>query len=266
MRFKIVTAVWNSVNFFEGCADSISAQTEDYDVYVMDDGSTDGTADLVRRIAFERNWHWGTRPHNLGVPQSHWWALQEMRADAQPEDVVVFVDGDDQLAPGALTRLKSYYDDDTNMTYGQYRSEPFSPTCSLAGPYPQDVINRRAYREHSLLGRGLCWNHLRTARWRIISQLTEKDFQFHHGEWYSMSSDAVVMYPCLELSGDNFKFIPEVLYIYNSENPLSEWRKAPRDGDRVHQDVLKRQPKCEVQYEQTEEARNLRRLRGMVER
>lgn len=262
MKFKIITAVWNARDFFEGCAKSILSQTEPYDIIVIDDDSTDGTTDLAAKICQENNWLFHAHNHNTGVPYGHWEATHLI--PHEPDDVFVFVDGDDQLAPNALTRLRSHYDDQTLLTYGQYRSEPFSPTCSLAGPYPQDVINRRAYREHSLLGRGIPWNHLRTVRCSIFDQLSETDFQFRTGEWYRMSGDAAVMYPCLELAGDNFKFIPEVLYIYNSENPLSEWRKAPREGDRVHQDVLHRKPKVPVEYDPTPEAARLREIRGMI--
>lgn len=264
MRFRIVVAVWNSIDWFQGCADSISTQNEAIDVTVVDDASTDGTSDLVVKIGEARGWNWFVNEANRGVPYNHQATIETM--EAASDDVIVFVDGDDQLAPGALTTLRRYYEDPSLLlTYGQYRSEPFSPTCSLAGPYPQDVIARRAYREHALLGRGIPWNHLRTVRWSVLSQLTEQDFQFTNGEWYRMSADAAVMYPCLELAGDNFKFVPEVLYVYNSENPLSEWRKAPRDGDRVHQDVLHRKPKVQVVYEQTPEAVRLRALRGMIE-
>jgi hypothetical protein len=98
---------------------------------------------------------------------------------------------------------------------------------------------------------------------KVFRQLTETDFKFKDGEWYRMSGDAAVMYPALELAGDNFKFIEDVLYIYNSENPLSEWRKAPREGDRVHQDVLKREPKCMVEYDRDPQATILRQQRGM---
>jgi glycosyltransferase involved in cell wall biosynthesis len=261
MRFKIITAVWNSRDWIHGCAQSVLNQNEDYDVIMVDDGSTDGTSQLVEMICEQNGWQYHLNPENRGVPINHWMAISTLVA--KPEDVLVFVDGDDRLEAGALTKLKGYYEKDTLLTYGQYRSDPFSPTCSLAGPYPQDVIDRRAYREHSLLGRGIPWNHLRTVRYEIASQLTEKDFQFRDGEWYRMSSDAAVMYPCLELAGDNFKFIPEVLYVYNSENPLSEWRKAPRDGDRVHQDVLHRTPKVTVVYDPDPKAVALRIQRGL---
>ncbi len=261
MRFKIVTAVWNSKDWFSACAESILSQEERYDVIVIDDASTDGTAEDVAKYCAENRWQCYFNETNLGVPHNHWAAINLIWAE--PEDVVVFVDGDDRLEEGALTKLRGYYDDDTLLTYGQYRSEPFSPTCSLAGPYPQDVIDRRAYREHSLLGRGIPWNHLRTVRYSVLSQLTEKDFQFANGEWYRMSGDAAVMYPCLELAGDNFKFIDEVLYVYNSENPQSEWRKAPREGDKVHQDVLHRKPKVPVVYDSDPRATQLRIQRGL---
>lgn len=264
--FLILTAVWNSKDWFQACADSIKAQKEPYHVIVTDDASTDGTSSLVGEICNKNRWNYTINSQNRGVPENHWKMISSLAGPtvyAEPYDIIVFVDGDDRLEEGALTKLRGHYDDDTLLTYGQYKSEPFSPTCSLAGPYPQDVIERRAYREHSLLGRGIPWNHLRTIRYSVLSQLTEKDFQFANGEWYKMSGDAAVMYPCLELAGDNFKFIDEVLYVYNSENPLSEWRKAPRDGDRVHQDVLHRTPKVPVTYDPSPQATALRIKRGL---
>lgn len=261
MRYKIITAVWNSKDWYEQCAESILKQNEEYDVIVIDDASNDGTAEIVEKICCENGWEFHLNAYNQGVPQNHWNAINTLVANS--EDILIFVDGDDRLEVDALTKLKGYYEDDTLLTYGQYRSDPFSPTCSLAGPYPQDVIDRRAYREHSLLGRGIPWNHLRTMRYEIASQLKVEDFKFSNGEWYRMSGDAAVMYPCLELAGDNFKFVPEVLYVYNSENPTSEWRKAPRDGDRVHQDVLKRRPKVPVIFDPSPQAARLRTQRGL---
>lgn len=263
MKFHIITAVWNAAEFFEGYAQSIISQQEDYTVTVLDDASTDGTRDMADKICTENDWDFLWTTENQGVPLTQWTATHAIERD--PEDVFVFVDGDDQLAPGALTRLRRHYDADPllQMTYGQYRSQPFSHTCSLAGPYPQDVIDRRAYREHSLLGRGIPWNHLRTVRCGLFQQLDEEDFQFADGEWYRMSADAAVMYPCLELAAGHFKFIDEVLYIYNSENPLSEWRKAPREGDRVHQDILHRPPKVRVDYDPSYSATRLRFQRGL---
>jgi len=265
VEFKIITAVWNSEPFFQGYADSILSQDDDYDVIVFDDASTDGTSELAEYICDLNFWSFIQNHQNRGVPYAQWCSTHAI--PHEPEDVFVFVDGDDQLAPDALNRLRRYYEEDPELllTYGQYRSEPFSPTCSLAGPYPSNVIQRRAYREHSVLGRGIPWNHLRTVRCSLFDQLTEDDFKFDNGEWYAMSGDAAVMYPCLELAGDHFKFIEEVLYIYNSENPLSEWRKAPGEGDRVHQHVLHRPPKVKVVYDRNPVAVEMRRVRMLRE-
>lgn len=263
MQFHIITAVWNSAAFFEGCARSILSQQDDYTVTVVDDCSTDGTTEIAAKVCLENGWTFLNHDENQGVPYTHYQATHFRQFP--DDDVFVFVDGDDKLAPRALRRLRQHYTTNPKLqlTYGQYRSDPFSPTCSLAGPYPQNVIDRRAYREHSLLGRGIPWNHLRTVRCGLFYQLEAQDFQFESGEWYRMSGDAAVMYPCLELAGDDFKFIEDVLYIYNSENPLSEWRKAPREGDRVHQDVLHRKPKVPVMYDPDPATRLLRQRRGL---
>jgi hypothetical protein len=77
------------------------------EVLVMDDGSTDGTGDVVR--AMSADWHGpplrllGARPLEpgwLGKPA----ACAQLAAAAAPSDVLVFVDADVRLAPSAVAR------------------------------------------------------------------------------------------------------------------------------------------------------------------
>ncbi|GAA0517786.1 glycosyl transferase [Paractinoplanes deccanensis] len=89
------------------CLESLLAQrgVPHLTIYVLDDGSTDGTADIVRAVAEAAAGHrvvllTGTPPPpgRLGKPH----ACQQLADAAADADVLSFVDADVVLAPGAV--------------------------------------------------------------------------------------------------------------------------------------------------------------------
>ena len=49
-KISIIIPVYNVAGYLENCLDSILAQTfQDFDVYIVDDGSTDETPDICDR-------------------------------------------------------------------------------------------------------------------------------------------------------------------------------------------------------------------------
>ena len=48
------------------------------------------------------------------------------------------------------------------------------------------------------------------------------------GEFLPMAWDFAMLYPMLEMAGGRFKYIPEVLYIYNVATPNNDY-KVNRD-------------------------------------
>ncbi len=97
--------VWNPGPNLDPCVDSLLSQSmpaHDYEIVLVDDGSTDGTADRLDRLATQhpdriRVIHsppsgWPGRPRNTGI-------------DAARGTYVQFVDNDDTLSPDALQRM-----------------------------------------------------------------------------------------------------------------------------------------------------------------
>lgn len=234
MKFKIIVCGRNCFPWVEGCLNSLATQTDgDFDVCVVDDASDDGTAEIVREMCDRLNWQYVVNARRMGAMFNQVHAIR-MLDEGQPDDVIVFVDMDDRLADDTvLAYLRKVYQRGYKVVYGQYRSEPHSRTCNPAEDYPLHVKRGNSYRKH-----GLLFNHLRTLKYEIFNQLTDADFTFSNGEWFQACCDAAIMIPALELSKGNYYFNKRILYVYNSENPTSDWRRQARVVNKVHYYIL----------------------------
>lgn len=106
-RFSIFIPTYNRAHLLPRALESIAAQTcRDFEVVIVDDGSTDGTAALVAAwqargefpIAFRRQ-------ENQGKHGAHNTALPFLRGE-----LTVILDSDDLLVPDALERLGRHWD------------------------------------------------------------------------------------------------------------------------------------------------------------
>ena len=122
-----------------------------------------------------------------------------------PDRIVVWLDGDDWLAPDALWRVDEMYSAlDPLLTYGQYIHTDGRP--GHCGPYDWT----KPVREQPWLA-----SHLKTFRAGLFHHLTPEDLQID-GEWIALAVDMAVMLPMLELAGPSrVHFNPRPLMVYN---------------------------------------------------
>lgn len=241
-RFKIVMASYDCFDYIERSVRSVDEQTyTNYDVCVVDDATPDERQrDFLRAWCDERpNWTLIQHDHNTGAMESQYDALVALQPEDQ--DVIVWVDGDDRLnGHGALRYLNHVYRDfNPLMTYGSYISDPFSETCAPAKPYPPECAAMNDYR--NAYKWGIQFNHLRTITGLLYNKLDPRvDFKWRNGEFFRVSADAAIMLPCLEMAGpDRIKVIKQPLYVYSSDNPISEWRKANKETLLTHDYIFK---------------------------
>jgi glycosyltransferase involved in cell wall biosynthesis len=129
------------------------------------------------------------------------------RSNAQAEDVIVTLDGDDKFAtPHALHIIEDTYRDfDCWLTYGSWLSD-LPDGQGLWPAYPDGLQD---FRGHRWLGTGVrTWK-----RW-LWDLIDDSDFRDASGRYFAVGEDQAILLPMLEMSGGRARHIPEALMIY----------------------------------------------------
>jgi glycosyltransferase involved in cell wall biosynthesis len=238
-RFKIVVPSYNSYPWIERTLSSIEAQDFPYfDAVLVDDASTDRQHKQTLATYAERNdWTLVTRTENGGPLAG---LIDGVAAHhCTDDDVIVVVDGDDWLAnEWVLQKVDAAYSSsDALFTYGQYLNYRAGTIGHCGLPKPKTVRKRR-YRKKSWL-----FSHLRTFKYLLWRQIRDEDLRDSAtGDYFRTAGDLATMFPMAEMAGPRFRFIPEVLYIYNDANPISDFRVRLQEQQRVNQIVRKKKP------------------------
>ncbi len=235
-QFTVVIKSYNSGPWIEkNLLSVLKQQYDNYRVIYIDDASTDGSAEKVKqfidlydpkkRVTFVENFQNEGAMHNL------YHAVHSCKNG----EIVVVLDGDDFLAdPHVLSTLNAYYaNPDVWMTYGTYMYYPFCNAGRNSVDYSQEgaslraesvPINLKTVKKKGIRGHPFVASHLRTFYAGLFKRIKLQDF-LYDGKFLSMTSDVAFMLPMIELSGGHDYFVEDLLYLYNLENPISDFRK-----------------------------------------
>lgn len=234
-RFLIVVAVRNAEKYIGACLKSIKAQPQmgsrrAYCV-VVDDASTDGTFEAIVGVVGSTT----LDTRITVVPQkrrkhSLCNIVETIQARGKPGDVVVIVDGDDQLDPYALSMIEDAYNRGAWMTYGNFVTS--SGEKSWMAPYPKRVVEANAFRAWP-------WSvsHPKTFRKELFDHIKVEDFQ-HEGQWFQTAGDVALMMPMLEMAAERALYLPHPIYVWNDQNAESDHRVDPDGQVRVRNLIL----------------------------
>jgi glycosyltransferase involved in cell wall biosynthesis len=119
-KVSVCVVTYNHVRFVAGCLQALLEQQTpfDFEIIVGDDGSTDGTAEVVRQFA-ERHPDRITavlHPKNLG-PTPNWLSVHRLARG----EYVSHIDGDDYALPGKLRALAEVLDADPGCIIAWHR-------------------------------------------------------------------------------------------------------------------------------------------------
>lgn len=122
-EFSIIIPVYNDGPFIEGCIKAILNQTyKNYEIIVIDGGSTDGTVDVLRRYGkYFSYWHskkdsGQTNAINKGLSLAK-------------GDIYSWINADERYEYNTLERVVKYIKQENELVFG------FTKMISLDGPY-----------------------------------------------------------------------------------------------------------------------------------
>lgn len=115
---SVIVPVYNKAPWLERCFDSLANQTDqEFQVIIVNDGSTDGGMDIIERYA--KKYGWGAyHTKNNGVS-----AARNLGMDEATGDYIAFLDADDSYTENAVEIMKSMAKDFKYniIQFGQYR-------------------------------------------------------------------------------------------------------------------------------------------------
>jgi glycosyltransferase involved in cell wall biosynthesis len=151
-RVSVIIPTYNRAADVARCLDSLVAQTfRDFEVLVCDDGSTDETADVVRRYSgrLELSYHWAenfggpARPRNMG--------LRLARAA-----YVALLDSDDWWAPRKLEESVRFLDGGADLVYHDLYSVNSTRRRLYRRKRRTRVLRTPVYRDLLSNGNAIC--------------------------------------------------------------------------------------------------------------
>jgi GT2 family glycosyltransferase len=114
MKATVIVLSWNGAADLPGCLDAVLAQQgAEADTLVVDNGSTDGSAELVReRFPAARLVENG---RNLGFSAGMNVGMRLLRESSEPPDVVVLLNQDTVVAPDWLCNILAPFEQDQRI-------------------------------------------------------------------------------------------------------------------------------------------------------
>lgn len=220
--FVLIIPSYNNSAFVEKNLRSVFSQNyQNYRVIYIDDNSSDDTFSKTKKILAELHQEKRTtlihNPQNQGALANIYNAIHTCK----DQEIIVLIDGDDFLAHEKVLEIlnQNYSDGNVWMTYGNFLDYPsYRQTPTVCKELPQMVIKKNHYRTHEWVT-----SHLRTFYASLFKKIHLDDL-IYRGRFYPMGWDLAFMMPMLEMSGKHTRFIKEILYLYNRQNPLSDHR------------------------------------------
>lgn len=114
-KVSICIPTYNREVFLKKTIESIIAQTyKDYEIVIVDDGSTDGTAEMIKREGYPVRYFW---QENLGDASARNKLIEVARGQ-----YISFIDSDDLLPTDAIERMVNAFPDSREdvVVYGPY--------------------------------------------------------------------------------------------------------------------------------------------------
>lgn len=225
---KIVSCFWNVENYITKCVDSVMNQEfKNFKMFLVNDVSNDNTVNIIKekikddeRFILVNNTEKKYKLKNI----------DDLLMDEElfdDDDIIVELDGDDWLENNKVlslideiyTKNKKLWITNGSFVYSDGRFG-FS-----------SKVNPETVRTDTFL-----FSHLRTWKVHLWRRIEEESFLDVNGEYFKSAGDAAYSFPMVEMAGkDHYEYIPNILYVYNEENPYNDHKSGSSSGSAFEQ-------------------------------
>ena len=223
-RFSIIVPIYRVEAFLSDTIQSVTGQTHgDWELLLVDDGSPDGCPALCDRAAEKDARIHVIHKKNAGVSAARNPGLRQATGD-----YILFLDGDDQLAPHALESLKKTLESESvdvvlfqYATFSSNNPTPYPVRYSLASaPFHQGTEAFLTYLFRTYPDYG----------WGVFRQCCRREFLLTHQLFFredlAMNEDGYWFFSLFQEAA-RFCWLDAVLYHYRIGNANSAVGRAP---------------------------------------
>jgi glycosyltransferase involved in cell wall biosynthesis len=212
----ILTGFYNAEQYIERCLASIMGQSYTaFTCYITHDLSTDNSVNLIKEMIKDDDRFILVADFDKKLYQAgNFDRVIRNNPNISDNEVLIEVDGDDWLPHGNVFKYinEVYSDDNIWITNGSFRYSN--------GQF--GFSSKQKIDKNLRIGEMTC-SHLRTWRAFLWRAIKIEDLKDEDGNYWQWSGDLCFMFPMLEMATDeHYKFICEILYTYNGENPINE--------------------------------------------
>lgn len=202
MKMTMIVPTYNLGDYFASFAASVVAQTHPVQLWLIDDASTDDTATQVRHFAAGHgDWVHAVIRRQHGGPG----AARNVGLTHATGDAVIFVDGDDLLAPEFVGSLAAGFDWDVQATAVGYSW--WGPAQHTSRKW-QVLSQRETFAQVATHGTpvgGYVWNKA-----FLLSELRRQHLKFE--ENLALAEDYLFTASYVAHARGNYAFLPTTLY------------------------------------------------------
>lgn len=225
---SIIVPVYNSQTYLKECVESVLTQSfSEWELILVDDGSTDGSNDICKRFA--------STDHRIRVitkPNGGLSSARNAGLDIAKGKYMFFLDADDELYPYSLSHLYEIAEaNNADITIGRAAYTETKPDCkptnstiTLASPRELciDILYQKPGTDNS-------------ACWRLFHHSLFDNLRFYNG-WYE---DLEIFHKLL-MNADTVAVTDCVVYFYrkHTESFINSWSEGRRDNVKVTESIL----------------------------
>lgn len=203
---RVLTTLYNSEQYIAQCIHSIQSQNHKiWHCYIMDDLSTDNSVSVAKSVIDDRFTIIQNKEKLYQCGNYH-----EIIKQFEDDDICIEVDGDDWLPdPEVFSRILKAHES-AWITWG---------SCIYFGINGTHIVHQA--QGDPLTIRRTNWSPVGCRSWRVFlwRKIRIEDLM-DNGQFWQVAGDLAFMYPMIEMSGKRAKFLTDLNYCYNANNPL----------------------------------------------